>query len=97
MAAILWLNDLPVWASILVLVGGAISLSIIGTAVSGIFFGEEQLSLNNIVGGYKYLFISSVYASFWAFCCTEPITVSTPRAPTWSPRWPRERGHITAR
>ena len=67
MTAILWLNDLPLWASILVLVGGSIALSIIGTAVSGIFFGEEQLSLNNIVGGFKYLFISSVYASFLGF------------------------------
>ncbi len=67
MAAILWLNDLPLWASILVLVGGSIALSIIGTAVSGIFFGEQQLSLNNIVGGFKYLYISSVYASFLGF------------------------------
>jgi hypothetical protein len=67
MAAILWLNDLPLWASILVLVGGSIALSIIGTAVSGVFFGEEQLSLNNIVGGFKYVFISQVYAGFLGF------------------------------
>jgi len=67
MAALLWLNDLPLWESILVLVGGAIALSIIGTAVSGLFFGEQQLSLNNIVGGFKYLYISSVYASFLGF------------------------------
>ena len=67
MAAILWLNDLPLWASTLVLIGGSIALSIIGAAVSGIFFGEEQLSLNNIVGGFKYLFISQVYAGFLGF------------------------------
>jgi hypothetical protein len=67
MAAILWLNDLPLWASILVLIGGSIALSIIGAAVSGIFFGEQELSLNNIVGGFKYLFISQVYAGFLGF------------------------------
>jgi hypothetical protein len=67
MAAILWLNDLPLWGSILVLVGGSIVLSIIGTAVSGIFFGEQELSLNNVVGGFKYLFISQVYAGFLGF------------------------------
>ena len=67
MAAILWLNDLPLWASILVLVGGSIALSIIGSAVSQIFFGEQELSLNNIVGGFKYLFISQVFAGFIGF------------------------------
>ena len=67
MAPIFWLNDQPLWASIMVLIGGAVALSIIGTAVSGLFFGEQQLSLNNIVGGFKYLFISSVYASFLGF------------------------------
>jgi hypothetical protein len=67
MAAILWLNDQPLWVSILVLVGGSIALSIGGTAVSRIFFGAQLLSLNNIVGGFKYLFISSIYASFLGF------------------------------
>lgn len=67
MAAVLWLNDLPLWAGILALVGGAIALSIIGTAVSVLFFGEQELSLNNVVGGFKYLYISSIYASFLGF------------------------------
>lgn len=67
MAAILWLNDQPLWASVLVLVGGSIALSIIGAAISGIFFGEQELSLNNVVGGFKYLFISQVYAGFLGF------------------------------
>jgi hypothetical protein len=67
MAAILWLNDLPLWASVLVLVGGSIALSIIGTAVSRIFFGEQQLSLNNVVGGFEYLFIAGIYAGFLGF------------------------------
>jgi hypothetical protein len=67
MPAILWLNDLPLWASVTVLVGGSIAVSIIGAAVSGIFFGEQELSLTNVVGGFKYLFISQVYAGFLGF------------------------------
>jgi hypothetical protein len=67
MAAILWLNDLPMWASVIVLVGGAIALSIIGTAIAGILFGEEELSLNNVIGGFKYVFIAEVYAGFLGF------------------------------
>jgi hypothetical protein len=67
MAAILWLNDLPLWASVLFLVGGSVALAIIGTSVSGLFFGEEALSLNNVVGGFKYMAISQVYAGFIGF------------------------------
>jgi uncharacterized protein DUF4239 len=67
MAALLWLNDQPLWASVLVLVGGSIALSIIGAAISGIFFGEQELSLNNVVGGFTYLFVSSIYAGFLGF------------------------------
>ena len=67
MAALLWLNDLPLWASILALVGGSIFLSIIGTAVAGLLIGEQELSLNNVVGGFKYMFISEVYAGFLGF------------------------------
>jgi Protein of unknown function (DUF4239) len=67
MAAILWLNDQPLWASILVLVGGSIALSIIGTAVSELLIGEQTLSLNNVVGGFKFMFVSEVFAGFIGF------------------------------
>jgi len=67
MAAILWLNDLPLWASVIALVGGAVALSIIGTSVAGILVGEQELSLNNVIGGFKYGFISEVFAGFLGF------------------------------
>ena len=67
MGAVLWLNDLPLWTAALVIVGGTIALSIIGTAVSGIFFGEIALSLNNVVGGFKYMFVAGIYAGFLGF------------------------------
>jgi len=62
MSAVLWLNDLPLWTAALVIIGGTIALSIIGTAVSGLFFGEQALSLNNVVGGFKYMFVAGIYA-----------------------------------
>jgi uncharacterized protein DUF4239 len=67
MGAVLWLNELPLWASAVVIVGGSIALSIIGTAVSGLFFGQQLLNLNNVVGGFKYMFIAGIYASFLGF------------------------------
>jgi hypothetical protein len=67
MSAILWLNDLPLELAAAVLVGGSIILSLIGTIVAREFFGAQQLNLNNVVGGFKYLFISGVYAGFLSF------------------------------
>ena len=67
MSAVLWLNDLPLWTAALVIIGGTIALSIIGTAVSGLFFGEQALSLNNVVGGFKYMFVAGIYAGFLGF------------------------------
>ena len=67
MSAVLWLNDLPLWTAALVIIGGTVALSIIGTAVSGIFFGEQALSLNNVVGGFKYMFVAGIYAGFLGF------------------------------
>jgi len=67
MSAILWLNDLPLELAAAVLVGGSIVLSLVGTAVAYSFFGAQQLNLNNIVGGFKYLFVSGIYAGFLGF------------------------------
>jgi hypothetical protein len=67
MAAIQWLNDLPLWQSALFLVGGSILVSLIGTVVARAYFGEQQLEFNNIVGGFKYLAMSQVYGAFIGF------------------------------
>ena len=67
MGAVLWLNELPLWASAVVIIGGSIALSIIGTAVSRLFFAEQLLSLDSAVGGFKYLFVAGIYASFLGF------------------------------
>jgi hypothetical protein len=67
MPVILWFNDLPVWQAALLLTGGAFVISLVGTAVARLFFAERQLSLNNVVGGFQYMFLSNVYAGFIGF------------------------------
>jgi hypothetical protein len=67
MTAIQWLNDLPLWQSAFLLVGGTIFVSYIGTVAARAYFGEQQLELNNILGGFKYLAMSQVYGAFLGF------------------------------
>jgi hypothetical protein len=67
MPIILWFNDLPVWQAGLLITGAGLLLSIVGTAVSRTFFPEQQLNLNNVVGGFQYMFLSQVFAGFIGF------------------------------
>ena len=67
MPVILWFNDLPLWQTGLLITFGAMLVSIVGTAVARLFFAEQQLGLNNIVGGFQYMFLSQVYAGFIGF------------------------------
>jgi len=67
MTAIQWLNDLPLWQTAFFVVGGSILFSFIGTVVARAYFGEQQLELNNILGGFKYLAMSQVYGAFLGF------------------------------
>src|SRR5229473_5847780 len=64
METIQWLNDLPVASGALVLIGGGIVLGWIGTLTVNFYFTPGQLIVNNIIGGFKYSFLSSVYAGF---------------------------------
>ncbi|MBI1774054.1 MAG: DUF4239 domain-containing protein [Proteobacteria bacterium] len=67
MPIVLWFNDLPLWQAGLLLIGGALLISLVGTAFTRTFFPERQLSLNNVVGGFQYMFLSNVYAGFIGF------------------------------
>ena len=67
MDAVLWLNDLPIWGAAVFIVGGSIALSIVGTAVAGLFFSQQLLGLNNVTGGFKYMFVAGIYAGFLGF------------------------------
>jgi hypothetical protein len=64
MAVIQWLNDLPVGTGAVIVIGGGIALAIIGTLIVNAYFTPAQLVSNNIIGGFKYAFLSSVYAGY---------------------------------
>ena len=64
MDLIQWLNDLPVGTGILVLVGGGVGFVIVGTLIVNYYLTPAQLIVNNIIGGFKYAFLSSVYAGY---------------------------------
>ena len=64
MDLIQWINDLPVGTGILVVVGGGILIAILGTLTVNYYFTPNQLIVNNIIGGFKYAFLSSVYAGY---------------------------------
>lgn len=64
MEVIQWLNDLPVGMGALVTIGGGILIAVAGTLVVNFYFTPTQLIVNNIIGGFKYSFLSSVYAGF---------------------------------
>lgn len=64
MELIQWINDLPVGTGILVTIGGGILLASVGTLIVNYYFTPAQLIVNNIIGGFKYAFLSSVYAGY---------------------------------
>src|SRR5258708_29488225 len=71
MGIIQWLNDLPVGTGAVIVIGGGIAIAIIGTLIVNAYFTPAQLVSNNIIGGVKYAFFSSVYAryiGFFLFC-----------------------------
>src|SRR5437868_700376 len=64
MDAIQWINDLPVGTGILIVVGGGILFALLGLLIVNYYFTPGQLVVNNIIGGFKYAFLSSVYAGY---------------------------------
>src|SRR5437762_5420526 len=64
MDVIQWINDLPVGTGILIVVGGGILFALLGLLIVNYYFTPGQLVVNNIIGGFKYAFLSSVYAGY---------------------------------
>src|SRR6267154_2943149 len=64
MGIIQWLNDLPVGTGAVIVIGGGIAIAIIGTLIVNAYFTPAQLVSNNIIGGFKYAFLSAVYAGY---------------------------------
>src|SRR5215471_453168 len=64
MEVIQWLNDLPVGMGAIVILGGGIGIAWLGILIVNYYVAPAQLIANNIIGGFKYSFLSSVYAGF---------------------------------
>jgi hypothetical protein len=67
MSVILWFNDLPVWQAALILIGGSLTISLVGTAFVRVAFEGRDVDLTNVIGGFKYMFLSQVFAGFVGF------------------------------
>jgi Protein of unknown function (DUF4239) len=64
MGIIQWLNDLPVGTGAVLTIGGGIAITLLGTLIVNYYATPGQLVVNNIIGGFKYSFLSSVYAGY---------------------------------
>jgi hypothetical protein len=64
MSLIQWLNDLPVATGAVLTIGGGITIAVVGMLIVNFYVTPGQLVVNNIIGGFKYSFLSSVYAGF---------------------------------
>lgn len=64
MSLIQWLNDLPVATGAALTIGGGVSIAVLGTLIVNFYVTPQQLVSNNIIGGFKYSFLSSVYAGY---------------------------------
>ena len=64
MGVIQWINDLPTGMGVLVVLGGGVLIAWLGILVVNYYATPAQLIANNIIGGFKYSFLSSVYAGF---------------------------------
>jgi hypothetical protein len=64
MNLIQWLNDLPVGTGAALTIGGGILIAVVGTLIVNFYVTPAQLVSNNIIGGFKYAFLSSVYAGY---------------------------------
>src|SRR6266849_4628979 len=64
MSLIQWLNDLPVATGAAITIGGGVAIAVLGTLIVNFYVTPGQLVVNNIVGGFRYSFLSAVYAGY---------------------------------
>lgn len=64
MDLLLWLANCPLGLAVAVTVGSAVAFNAVGTAVVYHYFTPQELQINNLTGGFKFSFLSSVYAGF---------------------------------
>jgi len=59
-----WLANEPVWVATVLLGGGGLMLSVISSLIVHAYFTPAELQGNSLVGGFKFAFLSSVFAGY---------------------------------
>jgi len=64
MSMFFWLASQPLWLTATIMVGLGVSMAIIGSLVVNQIYLPAELIQNNLLGGFKFAFLSSVYAGY---------------------------------
>lgn len=59
-----YLIDAPLLTSMIVVIALGAGIATVGTLLVNVYFTAAQLAQNNLIGGFKFAFLSSVYAGF---------------------------------
>ncbi len=64
MSIFFWLASQPFWFTALIMVGGGVFIAVAGTVVVNNVYLPTELIQNNLLGGFKFAFLSSVFAGY---------------------------------
>ncbi len=67
----IFICDLPVWAGAGLVIGTGVAISLTGMLLLRSYFLEADLVENNILGGFKYVYLAQIFASFLFFPTVE--------------------------
>lgn len=59
-----WLATQPLWLTATIMIGLGVSMAVIGSLVVNQVYLPAELIQNNLLGGFKFAFLSSVYAGY---------------------------------
>jgi hypothetical protein len=64
MALFFWLATQPLWFTATIMVGIGVVVSVAGSLVVNSIYLPTELIQNNVLGGFKFAFLSSIYAGY---------------------------------
>jgi hypothetical protein len=64
MSLFFWLATQPLWIAATIMIGGGVLISVAGTLVVNTLYLPQELIQNNLLGGFKFAFLSSIYAGY---------------------------------
>src|SRR5260221_111891 len=59
-----WLATQPLWVAAAIMIGGCLLMSVAGTLIVNSIYLPPELIQINLLGGFKFAFLSSVYAGY---------------------------------